>query len=280
VRFPIALDFFAANSVIYSEMPNQLSRAEITPKGKLKSDFLPAAYFDTGVLYDYWLVESCLGYCDRRTSAEKGTTPRYHQTILDLVEAGRELDDAKKLVEFIHGNGDNLKLRLIYTPLCLMELSKIYSEATFLDYVAEVKSLKLLQRIHYKNIGRYLSRLTAIGRKEHKDGQAHGSDLLLGSTHFDVEFLGEGLAHFCCADIVNYNLQYEDFLFANELSYLQVESSDIMHLLYARHLGCSYFVTLDDELARHGRKYEKQLGLKIVKGYERILNLFKELTGR
>ncbi len=269
------MDFFPYKLVIYSEMADQLQRAEIDSKGKLTPDFLPAAYFDTGVLYDYWLVESCLGYCDRRSTAAKGTTPLYHQTILDLVEAGRELDSAKQLVEFIHSNCENLKLHLIYTPLCLMELSKIYSEATFLDYVAEVKSLKLLQRIHYKNIGRYLSRLTAIGRKERRDGQAHGSEVLLGSTHFDVEFLGEGLAHFCCADIVNYSLHYEDFLFASELSYLQVESSDIMHLLYARHLGCSYFITLDDELARHGRKYEKQLGLKIVKGYERIMELFK-----
>lgn len=269
VKGEVSQDFFPRKLVIHSEMPNQIAHAEITAKGNLKSGFLPAAYFDTGVLYDYWLVESCLGYCQPHTPGEGGEAPDYHQTLLDLVEVGRELDDAKRLVEFIHQNADDIKLHSIYSPLCLLELSKIYSEATFLDYIAEVRSLKLLHRIDYKRIGSYLSRLAAPNAGD-------GASLLLGSTRFAVDLLGEGLAHLCCADIVGFNLHYDDFLFANELSYLQVESSDIMHLLYARHLGCSWFITLDDELARHGRSYEKQLGLKIVKGYERILRLFRE----
>ena len=48
-----------------------------TKSGKLKAKFLPAIYFDSSVLIDYWMTEGL-----ETESSERGLTTRYHGYII------------------------------------------------------------------------------------------------------------------------------------------------------------------------------------------------------
>lgn len=73
-------------------------------------------------------------------------------------------------------------------------------------------------------------------------------------------------------DIANFHMSMHNA--RQQLSiyaYLQVGTTDIMHILLAQHLGCSYFASFDEDFKRVRGIIKKQNGMTLLGSPEEIL---------
>lgn len=249
-----------------------LHMAEIGTDGRLTKQFLPAVYIDSSVLIDYVLAEP------PRASPDLPTTffDRLNQVIRRVVQPQGRLAKVrqirKKLVD------TQTRPTAIVSPLCLMEFAEWRAHSVFSDYAANSLGAKQAIRMGRKDVGCCISRILSMG-EDCPEGEMRSaakflaSDLLLTSTwtHGD-EFNG-----LFWADIQHFSLGLSDMNHPDLLACAQVGAADILHLLFARHLGCQYLASFDADYKRARDLAGAWLPLEVLVSPEELLAKLQSL---
>jgi len=163
----------------------------------------------------------------------------------------------------------------------LLELMAWKAEAAFKQYASEAAGVHIVQRKSKKEIGDYLKKLLELRRDEiekqkgEEKGYSTGLELLMADTWLNRSFAEcHGLSGLLQVDIVNFKLTLnkawlEPFAYA----YLQLGLSDILHILLAHHLGCSYLASFDDDFRRGRDIIEEGDKIKLLTTPEEILSV-------
>jgi hypothetical protein len=253
----------------------------VTRMGRLRTKYLPAIYFDSSVLIDYWITEG-LETDWTEDPIEKiisENEPKSLVVVRELLKADKRL---QKVVEIrkklIFGLS---KLSAVISPLALLELMAWKAEAAFKQYASEAAGVHIIQRKSKKEIGDYLKKLLELRRDEiekekgNEKGYSTGLEILMSDTWLNRSFAEcHGFRGLLQADIVNFKLTLaqawqESFAYA----YLQLGTSDILHILLARHLGCNYIASFDDDFRRARDIIEEESQMKVLTSPEDILGV-------
>lgn len=253
----------------------------VTRIGRLRAKYLPAIYFDSSVLIDYWMTEG-LETDWTEDPVEKIISENYPKSLMvvrELLKADKKL---QKVVEIrkklIFGLS---KLSAVISPLALLELMEWKAEASFREYASDAAGVHIIKRRSKKEIGDYLKKLLELRRdeiekqKKKENGYSTGLEIIMSDTWLNRSFAEcHGLIGLLQADIVNFKLTLdrawqEPFAYA----YLQLGTSDILHILLAQHLGCIYIASFDDDFRRAREIIEEDTKMKVLTSPEDILGV-------
>src|SRR4030067_3671910 len=120
--------------------------ALLADTGKLESKFLPAVYFDSSVLIEYWLTESMNNPIDDPDPITLKNEPPHHRVLRRVLRKEgwfKRLDKVIKIREKLYYS--NPKLTPIITPLSLMELIKWFAQSNFKQILSEVATVAFLK---------------------------------------------------------------------------------------------------------------------------------------
>lgn len=251
----------------------------VTRSGKLEPQFLPAMYFDSSVLIDYWMTE---GLEIERPASEiermlEDNEPKDVRVVRELLKSDRRI---QKVIEIrkkcIFGKA---RVVAVISPLCLLELMEWKAETAFKDAAAEAAGPMFVQKRGKKEVGEYLRRLLQLKREEEarlKGKTRHestGLDMLMGDTWLNRSFAEcHGLSGLLQADIVNFKLTIgKAWAEPSAYSYLQLGLSDILHILTAQHLGCAYLASFDSDFQRATEIIEEETKMKVLNTPEEVL---------
>lgn len=253
----------------------------VTRIGKLRAQYLPAVYLDSSVLIDYWITEG-LETDWTEDPIEKiisENEPKSLVVVRELLKADKRLQkvvEIRKRLIF-----EPPKLSAVVSPLALLELMKWKAEAAFKQYASEAASAHIIQRRSKKDIGDYLRKLLELRRDEieEQEGKTEeystGLEILMSDTWLNRSFAEcHGLTGLLQADIVNFDLTLDQAWHEpSAYAYLQLGTSDILHILLARHLGCTYMASFDYDFRRARDIIEEESGMKVLTSPEDILSV-------
>ena len=75
-------------------------------------------------------------------------------------------------------------------------------------------------------------------------------------------------------DLTNFNLTVNQaWMEPSAYAYLQLGIADIMHILIAKHLGCSYIASFDDDFKRASDIITDETGIIVVTNPKQILDI-------
>ncbi len=253
----------------------------LTETGKLQDAFLPAMYFDSSVLIDYWMTEGMEMPENEMDKLIKSNEPPYLQVVRDIlrseVRINKVAEIRKKLIF------DKVKVVPVISPLSLLELMEWQAEAAFKQIASEASGTRLIQKKSKKEIGDYLKkvlemRCEEIKEQEKKGGEpfeSTGLERLISETWLNRSFAEcHGLEGLLQVDIINFSLTvdktWEDpFAYA----FLQIGLADIMHILFAQHLGCKYIATFDSDFVSVKDIITEETGMTVLTEPDEILNI-------
>lgn len=230
----------------------------VNQNGKLQDKLLPAMYFDSSVVIDYWMTEG-LGESSARELdlLEGNSLEKYYKFVKELLGADTRLNKVLKI-----------RKRLEYGE------NKITAEAS---------NVLFIQRKSKKEIGQYLGRLFSILIKKEPETTREAADelkdeaMLFVDTFLSPSFAeSHGLRGLVQADIVNFALPANAALYQTPVSayaYVQIGTTDIMHILLAQHLGCNYFASFDDDFRRVKQIIKTTTGIDVLTTPEEILKV-------
>jgi len=257
-----------------------MSRYILTETGKLKNELLPAVYFDSSVLIDYWMTEGMESETPTASSIKKNELPHLEivRELLRSEERVNKVIEIRKKLLF-----ERLKVHPVISPLCLLELIEWHAEAAFKQIASEVSGTLYIQRKSKKEIGDYLKRIMKMGEDEIREQEEKGRESF-ESTGLEILmseiFLNRSFAEFDVlqgllqADIINFCLTIEDtWMEAFVYAFLQLGAADIMHILFAQHLGCKYFASFDSDLERVKDIITEKTELTVLVSPEEILDI-------
>ena len=252
----------------------------LTKTGKLHERFLPAIYFDTSVLIDYWMTEGMeMPESERDELLKKNEFP-YVPVIRNILRSERRISKVveirKKLIF------EKVKVTPVVSPLSLLELTEWHAEAAFKQIASEASGVIFIQRKSKKQIGEHLKKALELRKAENKEqrgkkrGQSTGLEMLMSETWLNPSFaIAHGLQGLLQVDIVNFHLSvskaWEE---PSDYAYLQLGIADIMHILLAQHLGCQYIASFDSDFARVKDIITEETGMTTLTKPEEILDIF------
>ena len=251
----------------------------VTKSGKLKAKFLPAMYFDSSVLIDYWMTEGLeveRPY-DPIQDIISQNKPKNLKIIREILKSDKRVErmiEIRKKLLF-----EEVKVTAIISPLSLLELMEWNAEVVFKDTAAEASGSMAIQRKGKKEIGDYLRRLLEL-RKDELEKQkgkkrvcSTGLEMLMEDTWLNRSFAEcHGLQGLLQADIVNFKITIDkSWDEPSAYAYLQLGISDILHVLVAQHLGCKYIASFDSDFQRVSDIITEETGIIVLVSPEEIL---------
>jgi hypothetical protein len=250
------------------------NKVYVTRTGRLRARYLPAVYFDSSVLIDYWMTEGLeVEYPDAPWLREPG----HLIMVRELLKADRRL---QKVIEIrkrlLFGEP---KLSAVVSPLSLLELVGWNAEAAFRQIAAEATGARSLQRKNKKEIGDYLAKLLELRRAEivKQKGSSSGFstplEILMDESWINRGFAEvHGLQGLLQADLVNFKITVDRiWQEPSAYAYLQVGMSDILHILIAQHLGCRYIASFDEDFRRVSDVVKEETQMEVLPTPESIL---------
>lgn len=255
----------------------------IVPRsGKLKEEFLPAIYFDSSVLIDYWMAEGL--EVEEPEALEmreilRRNEPKYLNIVREILKSDRRIEKMAEIRKTLLFNRP--RVTAVISPLCLLELMEWNAEVAFKQIAAEVSSVRVIQRKSKKEIGDYLKRALKLRKGEverqkgKRNGESTGLEILMDETWLNRSFAEcHGLQGLLQADIVNFKLTInKSWQEPSAYAYLQLGISDIMHIFIAQHLGCKYIASFDSDFQRAADVIAEEAGMAVLGSPEEILNL-------
>ena len=139
----------------------------ITDEGRLRDELLPAVYFDSSVIVDYWSAE---GIETSRNHEKDGTVQlgnEYEDAIRELFKYNKRLDkmaDVRELVQF----GDASCIA-VTSPLAILELTEWHAHAVFKQIASEAAGNICIDRLSRKQVGDYLKKIYHEGVQQEKE---------------------------------------------------------------------------------------------------------------
>lgn len=251
----------------------------LTSTGELQKRFLPAIYFDTSVLVDYWMTDGMeMSETETDKLMKKNELPHL-QVVRDILRSEKRINKVveirKKLIF------EKVKVTPVVSPLSLLELMEWQAEAAFKQIASEASGTVFIQKKSKKQIGDYLKKALKLREEEFKEQKGKklcvstGLETLMIGTWLNRSFVdAHGLDGLLQVDIVNFHLPVnkaweEPFAYA----YLQLGVADIMHILLALHLGCQYIASFDSDFARVKDIVSEETGISILTSPEEILDI-------
>lgn len=258
----------------------------VTSNGVLQKHLLPAVYFDTSVVIDYWVTEgmefSPETYGGPADWAEVSHGPVV-KVIRDLLQIEKRINKVVELRNKLMF--EDVKLTAVTSEAAIWELQEWFAEAGLKQLGAEISGAIYLQRKGKKEIGDYLKKAHELweeeGIEKHHDPNTgtSGLHLLAIATWINKSFAhSHGLHGILVADVVNFcwppkqSRNRKPFPNPFDFAYLQIGTADIFHILFAHHLGCQYFASFDSDF-RRGEKFLANVGLELLSTPEEILSL-------
>jgi len=260
-----------------------VSKATITATGRLQEKFLPAMYFDSSVLIEYWMTEG-LEMPENNSDRLFEKNESYLQIVREILKSEktiRKVVEIRKRLSF-----EETKIVPIVSPLSLLELAEWHSEAAFKQISSEAAGTVFIQRMSRKQIGDYLRKIWEMWKaeKEQKEKEENKQigirssettdlQLLMSETWINSSFAAvHGLSGLWVVDIDNFSLKFEKVWLEPTLyAYLQLGMGDIMHILLAKHLGCQYIASFDSDFRRVKDRIFEKYEISVLSSPEEIL---------
>ena len=255
-----------------------MKNSVLTKNGKLQKRFLPAIYFDSSVLIEYWMTE---GLEMPETTTDKMLKKRglpHLPVVRDILRSeiriNKVVEIRKKLLF------EKVRVTPVVSPLSLLELMEWHAEAVFKQIASEASGVVFIQRKNKKQIGDYLKKALELRKAEvleqegRKRGLSTGLEILMLETWLNKSFEeSHGLEGLLQVDIVNFHLPvnkaWEE---PSAYAYLQLGIADIIHILLAQHLGCKYIASFDSDFIRVKDIIGEETGISILTNSEEILD--------
>ena len=141
----------------------------------------------------------------------------------------------------------------------------------------------LVQRTGKKQTGDYLKKLMKLRREESirlkktKREFSSGLEIIMGETWLNGIFAEcHGLSGLLQVDLINFQFTIGNaWQEPSAYAYLQLGVADIMHIQLAKHLGCSYIASFDDDFKRVKDIVKEETNMTILCNPEEILNILK-----
>jgi hypothetical protein len=235
-----------------------------TSNGKLQDQYLPAVYFDSSVIIDYWMTEGMerpLEDLEYWNNWRKFSHGQLNAVMRDLLQSDKRLNkviEIRKKLMFEDGD-----VTAVTSWVALWELQEWTAESGFKQLGSDILGAIFLQRKSKKEIGYYLRKAydlwLAEGEDKHHDPETgtSGLELLIQATNINLSFAhSHGLNGIFIAELVNFcwpprrSRNRNPFPSPLFLAYLQLGIADILHILFAHHLGCQYFASFDSDFRR------------------------------
>jgi len=251
----------------------------VTSSGRLRKSFLPAIYFDTSVVIDYWMTEGMELEPDEVVRLMKRNESPHLQVVRDILRSEIRIDKVSEIRKKLFFGEPTLTP--VVSPLSLLELMEWEAEAAFKQIASEASGMTFVQRKSKKQIGDYLKQAMELRKEEVKEQEGKkrdrstGLEILMSETWLNRSFLEcNGLRGLLQVDIVNFRLPIdkawqEPFAYA----YLQLGIADILHILLAQHLGCQYFASFDSDFERAKDIIFEETGISVLTKPEAILDI-------
>ncbi len=164
---------------------------------------------------------------------------------------------------------------LVSTPLALLELFKVHAEVNFKEICADALGAKKIQKMGEKEVGKHLLRLHSMWSSDRTNETVKE---LLGDCCLNMSFArGHGLQGIFFVTDLKIRITETDvcsFLWA--LSFLQLETTDILHLHVAKALKCDYFATLDNGIVSNREMIEKAGGFKLLGSAQDVIAIMRK----
>ena len=244
----------------------------LTKTGRLKKKLTPAIYFDTSVLIDYWSAEGL------ELEESSILPPNEHEEFLKkFLKADKRISEVGQIRKVILMEGP--KVFPVTSSLAILELIEWHASSVFKQEASLVAGAITIQRKSRKEIGALLKRLMADAqmerRQKRKQSQSTPLQNLFIGTWINPSYLEfHGLDGIVEADLVNFHVTLKDvWRKACVLSYLQVGMADILHILAANHLGCSYIASFDSDFKRVAHILLDSFGLEVVSTSQELLQV-------
>lgn len=257
-----------------------------TPSNGELNKALPLIYFDSSVVIDYYRANILEQPATNRSGAGWGNTlSEERKLVRGIMRADSRINKMHQIrTKLISGQA---RVAAATSPLCILELVKWHAEVRFRQMAAESAQMHLVQRKSEKEIGEYLKNLALRLRDKSGEFQGrggketvdHGAELkslmsVISKTALDASFQKchelYGLREY---DIVSFNLPIDwEKRFLSLYAYFQVGAADIIHILFAEHLGCSYFASWDEDFKRVQDIMEGH-GIKLLGSPDDILRI-------
>lgn len=277
-----------------------MSEGILTETGRLQDKLLPAIYFDSSVVIDYWMSKEWTelelsGWVGQKdywvpeglVKFQKNKLVQLHDDLVSqkreyikkLLKADIRLSKVAEIRQKL--NCGETKATAVISPICLLELAEWYAEARFKQVASEEAGVMFIQKKGKKEIGDYLAKLFSgvIAKEfettdERKD-EVNGEGMLFTETFLNPLAERYGLQGLLKTDIVNFNISVSDALHHTPISYayVQVGATDIMHIMLAQHLGCNYIASFDTDFRRVSEIINLTTGMKLLSSPEEILNI-------
>lgn len=256
-----------------------VTSSPVTTTGKLRKKFLPAMYFDSSLLIEYWLTEGMERPKNELDQLFRSNENPMYPIINELISTESRLNQVVEIRKKIL-SGQNTTTPVV-SPLALLELMEWHARAAFRQITAETPSVFFLQNKGKKDIGNYLKKVLDRRKLEMKDSldkkrtQNTGTEIFIDETWLDSAYANShGLNGLLQADIVQFHLQLKKAWGLPSLfSYLQMGLADTLHLLLASHLGCQYLASFDSDFFRVKDLVFEETGLKVLTTPEEMLGV-------
>lgn len=253
----------------------------LTKDGKLKKRYLPAIYFDSSLVIDYWLVEGWDYPENDIDMLMRINEPRHLQVIRHLLHSETRLSEVARIREkLIPGR---VKVSPVISPLSLLELMEWQAEAAFKEIASEASNVRFIQKKSKKELGDYLKKLLKMRSDEvakekgrgKESSYSTGLEILMSETWLNRSFADcHGLQGLLQVDLINFNLTVNQaWMEPSAYAYLQLGIADIMHILIAKHLGCSYIASFDDDFKRASDIITEETGIIVLTNPKQILDI-------
>ncbi|MBN2380481.1 PIN domain-containing protein [candidate division WOR-3 bacterium] len=248
----------------------------MTKEGRLRKDNQPAMYFDSSVAIYYWMVEyvECHVDEDDERFLKKHEQPYISvlKTVFKTEKRIKKVEELRKQLAY-----GKVKVLPVISPLVIFELNKWYAATMFRELAKEVVDQKFILSQNEKNIGDWLKIIMEqyfqdmkkwkgmyIRKRTHDD--ISGAEQIIRETWLNSSFaLAHGLHGLVQVDLINFDITlHKAWREAFEYAYLQVGLADIIHILAAHHLGCSYIATFDSDFERVKNIIKEMLNIEVI----------------
>jgi hypothetical protein len=256
-------------------------KSVLTNSGRLQKEFLPAVYFDSSVVIDYWMTEGMeCPESETQKLISSGELP-YLKVVRDILRSERRVNEVVEIRrKLVSGQP---KATPVVSPICLVELIEWQAEAGFRQIASEACGAKFVQKIGKKDIGEYVKKTIALRKDEIKQqeerGKEHpwstGLESLICAIWPNQSFAEcHGLSGILQLDVVNFVLTFENaWVKCSDYASLQLGVGDIMHILLGQHFGCKYIASFDSDFGRAKEIIEGETGMVVLRSVKEILDV-------
>jgi len=247
----------------------------IDENGKLQEVYLPAIYFDSSVVIDYWISE----YMEM--PEDKFSQPN-DNLLRDLFLKDKRIKDTFEIRDRILSGQS--KVTPIITSLSLIELMEWHVEAVFKELASESLGTMFIQKKSKKEVGDYLKKLLMSAeenlKEEHwrnytEDWKIESLKELMSELWLNRSFVNHhGLWGLLQADIKNFSFSIDKaWQEPSAYAFLQLGAADTLHILFAEHLGCKYFASFDSDFKRAKNIINEKNEITVLTNPQEILKV-------